>query len=555
MFTFNLINEKWIPCLMPDGNKEELSFKDTLIKAPDISEIFDPSPLVTAALYRLLLVVLHRNFGPANEAEWGKLWNNGLGGWETNRLIAYLGKWHDRFDLFDDKYPFYQCSAMPTVATDKKRKEKSYSKSVANMVHELATGNNATLFDHTNESIGYAVSPAEAARLLAAFQSFAVGGLLTFEVGQDPKLFKSADNAPLVKGAVTLARGQNLFQSLMLNLHKYNLADEEPFKMDKDDAPAWERDENTTAVDRQPIGYLDLLTWQSRRVRLIPELDENRQTIVKQVVIMKGYQFPDGFQLHMKEPMLAFHKLEKPKKGQDPWPAIAIREDRAVWRDSLSLFQSIEEERARPKMLDWLSDLHAYGVVPQSATYDLSVMGLTTDRASISLWRHERLPLPLQYLRDENLVEKLREALELTERIGKNLNNSIWNQAKLSIAPDVDRLSDSQKKDVNNLTASLSPTRHYWAALGTYFSRLVVDLANDKSLNGDYGMTVLPQWAGEVRKAAGQAFHEATDSLDHTGRWLRAVTIAENQFNLKLSNLIKEFLEPYEKSKKEGGEQ
>jgi len=73
MFSFNLIDEKWIPCLMiPDGKKEELSIKETLFRSQVIKEICDSSPLVTVALHRLLLAMLHRNYGPANEEEWGR---------------------------------------------------------------------------------------------------------------------------------------------------------------------------------------------------------------------------------------------------------------------------------------------------------------------------------------------------------------------------------------------------------------------------------------------------------------------------------------------------
>ena len=40
--------------------------------------------------------------------------------------------------------------------------------------------------------------------------------------------------------------------------------------MVSDDVPAWELDQENVAIDRQPKGYLDLLTWQSRRIKLIP---------------------------------------------------------------------------------------------------------------------------------------------------------------------------------------------------------------------------------------------------------------------------------------------
>jgi CRISPR system Cascade subunit CasA len=543
VFKFNLIDEDWIPCLMPDGRKREMSLKETLIEAQNIAEIVANSPLVTIAIYRLLIAILHRNFGTENEYEWQTLWE--AKHFNKIKTNEYLDYWYNRFDLFNEKYPFYQSSNIPVSYTDSKGKLKSYAKSIVNLFHECATGNNATLFDHSTEDNIKSVLPPEAARILITSQAFAVGGLLTYEANQDPKLFKSADNAPLVKGAVTLVKGKNLFQTLMMNLHRYSFDNKEPFEMEPDDAPHWERNSVTCAVDRKPKGYIDLLTWQSRRIKLIPENDEKGNIIIKQVVIMKGNQFPDGYSLHGKEPMLAFRKIQKPTKGQEPWIPVSFHKERVIWRDSLSLFQSVTDDRDRPKILDWLGDLAIQEILPQSATYDLELMGISTDRAIIFLWRHERLPLPLMYLENKNLIDRLKDALGLAEDIGKALENAVWNFAKLNIAPEADKLNENQKKDIESIVDSLSPTRPYWAALGLYFNRLVADLANDLSPDGEYGTKVMPLWSQEVRRSAWLAFREATGSFDRSGRILKAVTIAEDSFNYRMNSIMKEFLIPY----------
>lgn len=572
MFSLNLIDSKWIPCILPGGEREELSIKETFEHASDIQEIFDPSPLVTVAIHRLLLCILHRNFGPANEKEWANLWTDGMGNWDKGKLAAYMDKWRPCFDLFDEKHPFYQCPTMLISTTDASGKPKSYAKSIANLVHELATGDNATLFDHTVEDNPRAISPAEAARLLVAFQAFAVGGLITFESGQDRKQFGSADNAPLVKGAVMLVKGKNLLQTLMLNLHKYNRADEEPWAMDRDDAPAWEHEENMLR-EEPPKGYMDLLTWQSRRIRLIPEQDDHGQTIVTQVVIMKGNQFPDNFSLHGKEPMLAFHKILKPGKGQDPWPPLAFQEERALWRDSLSLFQKSEAkaEGTRPKVLDWLSDLAMEGIIAGATNYDLATMGLVTSRAKVSLWRHERLPLPMKYLEadSEYLLDKLRDALEVAENVGrlfgagtiktlyidkKGKDKTVYIPSPLyMLASEMlpkDQKGKADPDAIKSLVNSLSPSRPYWAQLGVSFNELVTKLPADKSGENEYGKTVLPWWADKVRQAARDAFREATSSLDRTARMLKAVTQAENSFSIQLNKVLK----PYLNAGKKGGE-
>jgi CRISPR system Cascade subunit CasA len=559
VFSFNLIDSKWIPCILPGGDREELSIKETFERASEIQEIFDPSPLVTVAIHRLLLAILHRNFGPANETEWAKLWNDGKGDWDKVKLTTYLDKWHSRFDLFDEKYPFYQCTTIPVSTTDAKGKPKSYAKSVSNMVHELATGDNATLFDHSIEDNPRALSSAEAARLLVAFQSFAVGGLITFESGQDRRKFGSADNAPLVKGAIIFVEGDNLLQTLMLNLHKYNRNDAVPFEIDRNDTPVWEREENLLREER-PKGLLDLLTWQSRRLKLMPEQDNNGRTIVTQAVIMKGNQFPDGFYLYNKEPMLAFRKVLKPSNGQDPYPPLAFQQEKALWRDSLSLFKATENSKTKPKIIVWLSYLAEEDKIPWSNTYHLAVMGLVTSKAKVSLWRHERLPLPLKYLeeKNENLLGKLRDALDVAENVGRLLSSGFveieikdkkGGRKNISVPSPLrilasnilkpDKPEKADKDAVSSFINSLSPSRPYWANLGISFNELLIKLPADKTEENEYGKTVLSWWAKEIRQAACNAFEETTNSFDRSARMLKAVTLAENEFHNQLDKILK----------------
>jgi CRISPR system Cascade subunit CasA len=547
VFNFNLIDSKWIPCILPGGEREKFSIKETFERSSAIQEIFDPSPLVTVAIHRLLLAILHRNFGPANETEWAKLWNDGKGNWDTTKLNSYLDIWRNRFDLFDENYPFYQCATIPVSATDAKGKPKSYAKSISNMVHELATGDNATLFDHSVEDVTRSVSSAEAACLLVAFQSFAVGGLITFESGQDRKKFGSADNAPLVKGAIILVKGEDLFQTLMLNLHKYNRYDAEPFEIDRDDAPVWECEKNLLRAER-PKGLLDLLTWQSRRIKLIPEQDNNGQTIVAQVVIMKGNQFPDGFYLYDKEPMLAFREVLKPSKGQAPYPPLAFQEEKALWRDSLSLFKAAGNSKTKPKIICWLGELAEEGKIPWSTTYQLALLGLVTSKAKVSLWRHERLPLPLEYLeeKNENLLGKLRDALDVAESVGRLLGSGFVEISVPSplriLASNIlkpDKPEKADKDAVRSFVDSLSPSRPYWAQLGISFNELVTELPANKTAENEYGKTALPRWAKAIRRAAYNAFEETTNSFDRSARMLKAVTLAENEFHIQLDKMLK----------------
>jgi hypothetical protein len=62
-----------------------------------------------------------------------------------------LLQWEQRFDLFDTSYPFYQAAAL--------RKWPQHSP-VSKLLPELASGNNATLFDHTCDQHVCGLTPA-----------------------------------------------------------------------------------------------------------------------------------------------------------------------------------------------------------------------------------------------------------------------------------------------------------------------------------------------------------------------------------------------------------
>ena len=60
MFSFDLIEEKWLPCVMLDNSLKSLSLRDVLTDAHNIRELIGDSSPVTIALHRLLLAILHR---------------------------------------------------------------------------------------------------------------------------------------------------------------------------------------------------------------------------------------------------------------------------------------------------------------------------------------------------------------------------------------------------------------------------------------------------------------------------------------------------------------
>ncbi|WP_025745511.1 type I-E CRISPR-associated protein Cse1/CasA [Kallotenue papyrolyticum] len=519
--TYNLVDRPWIPCVLRgDGSLRLLSLRETLGRASEISEIVDPSPLVTVALHRLLLAILHRCYGPATVDDWQALWEAGQ---SDARIDAYLDQWRHRFDLFDPVYPFYQTADI----------SEEYAKPISNIAPEFASGNNATLWDHSTNTHFRALSCDQAARYLVALQASALGGLLSYR--KDEKEHKSADAAPLANSAVALVRGDNLWRTLLLNLHQYD-GEEEPFPNQRDDRPAWERDTPTRAGDREVSGYLDLLTWQSRQARLFWEGDPERVT---RVAILKGWQFPRVGYRFGKETMLAFRANPNARGEQDPWPPLGFQEDRLVWRDSLVLFQSIHERHARPKILDWLARLVYDGILPPAAALSLELYGLASNQAKPLFWRHERLPLPTQYLHDESLLTQLQIALDWAEQ-GKNvLNHALQLLAERQLVPypPPEGISRDDRERARQIAATWGAERDYWARLDLPFRRLLEGLPKDTGVIQPYGETLMPQWAATIHRAARASFDEVTRSLDTSGRWMRALAITEPMFLARLRKI------------------
>jgi CRISPR system Cascade subunit CasA len=165
MYSFNLIDGPFIPCVRADGSSAEYSLRDVLLNAHDLADLRDASPLVTVALHRLLLAILHQVYrGPKNAAE--RLAIRTAGRFDTDRITGYLEKWKDRFDLFCEKHPFYQRAGF----------EIEDAAGTNRLAQELACNNNPTLFDHTVNELAPDLSAAEAARAVVCTHAYAVGG-------------------------------------------------------------------------------------------------------------------------------------------------------------------------------------------------------------------------------------------------------------------------------------------------------------------------------------------------------------------------------------------
>lgn len=580
MPSYNLLDERWIPCQRSTNSPaEELSIREVFAQAPRLVRISDPAPTVTAALHRLLLAILHRSLdGPRSPAEWGEIWRHGA--WDMPRIDAYLRHWRDRFDLFSPDYPFYQTTELSPRAF----------RDVTQLTHERASDRSRPLlFDYSLPGMG--LSAAASARYLVAQQAFSVAGMFSTNPGEGATE-KFAGASPLARSAVCLVAGASVFETLMLNWYLYDRESQSPFPFAGDDRPAWERDEPVFVTERVPDGWVDLLTWQSRRILLRPaQTSAPRAT---EVALMQGYRLAADFDLSAAETMvayMAFTPSQRPQRSDPLWLPIGVGQGRAAWRDSHALFlgalsarsatADADSGRRRPRTLDWLQRLMTGGQLEPRPLFPLDVYGLITNQAKVEDWRHETLPLPGALLRpggSASALEPLTRGLELAERAGQLLVARPLNlplRARLLNGPSPTLVLRNEILPARSATTpakssaqpsgvALSVQAAYWARLESPFRAFIAAISAISAIStGAPVMTVqrpsrdggpdpdpaagaaaedldraTHAWEDAVARSARAAFTRALPDSGAPARALRAASLAWARFNFCLRALI-----------------
>jgi CRISPR system Cascade subunit CasA len=197
-------------------------------------------------------------------------------------------------------------------------------------------------------------------------------------------------------------------------------------------------------------------------------------------------------------------------------------------------------------MADWLADLVARGSLDPDAVVPVEYFGLGADRAKPLFWRHERLPLPLSYLRDQDLCGDLSDALGLAEQAARDLRATVWGLARLLLAPEADHAEARQpaSEDARRLAEALAPEPRYWPRLEAPFKQLLVELPAARAADAvDGGQRRIAAWASTVEQAVRTAFGETVRGLDTSARALKATAFAERQFGRRLHETFQAYRE------------
>jgi CRISPR system Cascade subunit CasA len=338
---------------------------------------------------------------------------------------------------------------------------------------------------------------------------------------------KEASDAPWGRGVIFLTENDTLFHTLLLNLFKY--PDSEVMPTTKDDAPAWERENPFQPQREQPLGYLDFLTWQNRRVSLIPEGGEAAPS-VKEMTISQGLKLsPEA-----RDPMKHYRIDEK--KG---YLFHRFSEERSLWRDSAALFRIHNPQTARPPYaFYWLANLAEDDVIEKRQTYRFMALGMSNDQAKIDFYRHETFPLPLVYLQQDALIEKLAQALAFAENTGRALWNAGNQLAVLIVSPSADGkkwqdINKLTKEDAKKLYAHWGAERFFWSRLEVPFYEFLQTMPADPE-------PAMARWNETLRQTAREALTATEHMAGENTKALKAAVKARGALEYELKKVFPE---------------
>lgn len=494
-----------------EGRLREVGLREALTNAAAYTRIESENPLEVVALHRFLLAVLHRALrgptSPKQNARWLRE------GFPAGVIEAYLGRFHDRFDLFHPRYPFYQVPEMPS---------EGYTQHWSRLSAEFGSGNTSPLFNYAKrggapENPGSWIAPAQAARLVLEHQTFCLGGLIK-------RFITSAPAAPTATAAHALVQGDDLHQTLCLNLVGYSPAEHAA------DEAVWEAEPPRIAYlqgdpSERPRGLVHRYTWRSRSVRLFPETF-GAEVGVRNFAYASAIRPADfGF-----DALVAYRIPRDARRGLLP---LGLSKDRALWRDFTALLPHRQGESADriPAVIEWA--IATFGELERTRRprrgLVVEVYGQTNDQGKLELWRSEARRLPEAVLGRRDVRKTVEGLLLEADGVWGHLNSACRLLAAELLAPGG---RTAAGEDVSRLVQAFPARLVYWARLERRFYELLEGLREDYNEG-----RVEQQWAEWLVETADDAWDITVRSTGGGARALKAAARAQGMFYAQLRQL------------------
>ena len=537
---YNLLDEPWIPVRLVDGTITDVGLLELLRRTTDIADLACELPTQSIAIQRLILAIAYRVATPRDARDWARQWDEGA---PTEQMIEYLERWRDRFYLFGGRFPFMQVADLRTAKD-----------AVSGLEKLIADVPNGEQFFTTRHGRALAcIPPSEAARWLVHAQAYDPSGIRSGAVGDSQvKGGKGYPIGPAWCGHLGLVwlKGKDLDETLVLNLIPASTAALRGVDSSTDwGACSWEDLEPENSV-RGDYSLLDpagtpkelsiprLLTWHSRRIRLVGDLSG-----VTGVVLAQGDKLaPQEMRLYEPQSLWRYSTPQSKKFKTDVYMPRKFEAGRALWRNlpgTLPTVTTVQGVDKQPKQeflpsatlsfhyqLDNASiqttypkvmRIQAVGVTygPQESTFeDIYSDELTL---SVAVMRVER----------EDLSAEIDRQVRLTEEVARDVGTLAANLARAA-GESGDGAGDGARDRAKEL---------FFSAVDTDFRTWLSQVDGHESARdaGRRWERALRQHATDIQAELVRGASSSAIIGRDTGRGYMNVGIAENYFRAALN--------------------
>ena len=420
---FSLLEEPWICVRLPDCSVRQVSIREALLHAQDFAGLAGETRTQDFAVFRMLLAIVYTVFtrydtdGQEIHSEditeddmldlWEMVYTSGK--FPAAPFDAYFARWRERFWLFDEAHPFYQCT---TVAD---RNMMSTGKMIGSL---FESANKERLFSGRREE-GRLLDFAEAARWLLHLNCF------------DDIAAKHPTPKRTYVGPFSLIalEGKNFFETMMLNF--VAVSDHQTYLS----RPVWEQDNNVMEYNRRipmPMDQAELLTIPSRRILLHRSDDGNK---------VDGYMLSGGDYIEEKdvyaEQETCWIGRQEKKKGPYSFRPMEIRQEDTVkkaWQEFGVIAVADNQDEAdhgkrAPGVIRWMKFLLEHRMIERDQMVQISMAAMvynakqTTcypvmDHVSDGLTFHSQLIMDAGYIWRKNVCEVINECDQAVGAVG-----------------------------------------------------------------------------------------------------------------------------------------
>ncbi|SNC73493.1 CRISPR-associated protein, Cse1 family [Kytococcus aerolatus] len=389
--TSDLREMGWIPVLRLDGGRELVGLRELFARAEEFSDLAPELTCQRDAVLRLALAILWSAVRVEGPDDWADLVESG--DW-SEQVLDYLDAPEGRWDLFDEEAPFFQTPSLRTA--------KGTHSGLEKLILDVPAGEQ--MFIGRQRSSYESISAREAALWLVTVMAFDPSGIKTGAVGDVHA--KGGKGYPMGTAAagrfhLVVALGETLAETLMLNLMP---RETEPLAGadSEEDRPAWERPVPTAErQERLPDGPVDLLTWQSRRIRLVREGGR-----MVGVIIANGDAFSEQ-NAHQVEPfsIWRYSDPQTKKAGRTVFMPLMVDPAVQIWRGVSRLLGAVPGGPSKypappaPAVVNWIGELAVMGKIDVAPRrFRASGVEYGTQSAVVSDLVDDSLALPVAAL-------------------------------------------------------------------------------------------------------------------------------------------------------------